>query len=581
MKLLFKILKKHILQILLLIVSVCVQVFMQVVIMGSISNAVSIAMSSVENSKVSENILPITTLVNSGVLLIILDIVACIFSLLTGYICANLSSKVGYELRKNIYEKIINFSMPEFDKYSTSTLINRSTNDVKVVQDTLYMFLYGAFQAPLYAIIGIVFITKYKSNMEYIVYGLVIVVVVVIYILFMAVLKFASKMQESLDNLNKVTRESLKGIKDIRAYTMEEWSFNRNKLVNDTLRKIGIKYNSSIHLFMPVMNFCWDISATLIIFFGVNKVLSNVITIGSLLAFSSYASVIVMGFLLLATLFIQLPRAVASMNRISEVLNENATIVNGTQHIDKIKNIKFSNVKFKYHKNGGYILNDINMDIKSGSTVAFIGETGSGKSTVLKLIERFYDVFEGDIFINDKNIKEYDTNELRKHIGYVPQKVKLFTESISDNISFSFDENENREKLNKNIENAAKLSMSEEFILAKKEKYDTLLTGGASNLSGGQRQRLSIARVMMGNKDIYMFDDSFSALDSLTTKKVKENIKTIAKDSIVIFVAQRISQISDSDVIVVFDNGKISGIGCHEDLLNTNIVYKEIFESQK
>lgn len=571
MKRLFKILKKYIFELLLLIVFVSGQVLMQVIIMGSISKAVEIAMAGVES---------MPALIRSGIILIVLDVIACMFSLFTGYICASISSKVGFELRKDIYGKIINFSMPEYDKYSTSTLINRSTNDVKVVQDTLYMFLYGSLQAPLYAIIGIIFMIQYKSNMEYIVYGLVIVVVIVIYILFMSVLKFAVKMQEGLDNLNRVTRESLKGIKDIRAYTMETWAYDRNKVVNESLRDIGLKYNLSIQLFLPVMNFCWDISSALIIFFGVNKVLSNVITIGNLLAFSSYASIIVMGFLLLATLFIQLPRAVASMNRISEILDEKTSIISGERKIDKINEIRFDNVKFKYHDDGGYILDDINIDIKNGNTVAFIGDTGSGKSTVLKLIERFYDVSSGSIYINDKDIKEYDISDLRRHIGYVPQKAYLFTESISDNISFSVDNYVDKEKLNKDIENAAKLSMSEEFILSKSEKYDTKLTEGASNLSGGQRQRLSIARAFMGDKDIYLLDDSFSALDSLTTKKVKEMLKNLGKDSIVIIVAQRVSQISDSDIIVVFDRGKISGIGNHESLLNTNAVYKEIVESQ-
>lgn len=511
-------------------------------------------------------------------------LVLAAISMVSGITIMMLSSRVGAKmaktLREKIFNKVLKFSTKELRDFSTASLITRSTNDVQQIQQLLAMLFRTVVYAPIIGIGGVIkVIHQSNTSMAWIIGAAVITILVIVAILFAVAMPKFKKLQDLIDKLNGVAREILTGKSVIRAFNTEEREETRFDGANKNLTKTNIFVNRTMSVMMPMLMLIMNGVSILIIWVGGHNIDNGVMQVGDMLAFIQYAMQIVMSFLMISMISIMLPRASVSANRITEILETEPSIKDKetTKKLDPSKKglVEFKNVSFRYPDADTEILEDINFTAESGKTTAIIGSTGSGKSTVVNLIPRFYDVTGGELLVDGVNVKDLSQKELREVIGFVPQKGVLFSGTIESNIKYS-DESMSDEKM---IE-AAEIAQATEFIEGKDDKYKSEIAQGGSNVSGGQKQRLSIARAVAKDPEIFVFDDSFSALDFKTDAALREALAQRTNNKTNIIVAQRISTILNADKIIVLDDGKIVGQGTHEELLENNETYREIALSQ-
>ena len=515
-----------------------------------------------------------------GFMMIIVTLISGIASVISNFIASRVSAKVAYNLREKLYNKVLSFSKEDVDKFSTASLITRSTNDIQQIQNALNMFLFIAFFAPMMAMWGIYKVTQTDTGMTWIIaLGVGILALVLAVITFLVMPKFKI-MQKLIDKVNLVTRELLTGISVIRVFGREKHEEKRFDKENVILRDNQLFVNRTMSALMPMIMLIMNGISLLIIWIGGKNIDAGSIQVGDMMAFITYTMQIVMSFLFFTFLMMQLPRAEVAAGRINEVLEAPVTVVDGNDlQDDKIKDVKgtlkFENVSFTFDGADSPVLSNISFEAEAGKTTAIIGSTGSGKSTLLHLIPRYFDATKGQITVDGTNIKDISLSKLRDMLGFVPQKGVLFSGTIASNIKFG-DENISDEDMYK----AAEIAQALEFIEGKEDKFDSEISQGGSNVSGGQKQRLSIARALAKKPKILLFDDSFSALDYKTDVKLRKTLREKMQDTTTIIVAQRIATILNADKIIVMNEGKVVGIGKHQELLKTCPTYLEIAESQ-
>ena len=507
-----------------------------------------------------------------------------ISSVIVGYFAAYIAASFAYKLRKDVFSSAQKFGAEEMKGFSTSSLITRTTNDVTQVGMLISLGLQVIIKAP---IMGIWAITKIagKSYEWTLATGvaLVILIVMILVIVLIALPKF-KKIQWLTDNLNRITRENLTGIRVVRAYNAEEYQMNRFNDANDELTGAHLFTSRIMAIMSPVMTLIMSGLSLSIYFIGaylINKadMLDRINLFSDMVVFSAYAMQVVMAFTMLTMIFILYPRASVAAKRINEVLETKSSMVEGNKESGlEVGTIEFKNVSFKYPDAEDYVLKDINLKVKKGETVAFIGRTGSGKSTVINLIPRLYDVTSGEVLVDGINVKEYKEESLNDKIGYISQKAVMFKGTVKENVGFG--KKNNKKVSDKNIKKAIEVAQAEEFVNKLPNKYNYSLAEAGTNVSGGQKQRLSIARAIAKNPEIYIFDDSFSALDYKTDFILRKELKKYTKDATVVIVAQRIGTIKDADQIFVIEDGMVVGSGTHKKLLKSCSVYKDIALSQ-
>lgn len=510
-----------------------------------------------------------------GIVMVLTALIAMGITILSAYLSSKVSAYFTRDLRRKTVNKILELETSDINKISSSSLITRCTNDVTQIGSTITIVLRMVLFAP---IMGIGAIIKVKdSPINWVIILSVIVVLTLMAVGLSLIVPRFKKFQENLDNINLVSRESLTGLLVIRAFSNKKFEENKFDKANNELTNNGLFIGKTFALMIPILTFIMNSTAILIIFVGAPKVNSFSMQVGDLIAFITYTMQIISAFLMLSMTAVLVPRSIVSIRRINEVLKINTNVVENkkAKNIDKIESIEFKDVYFRYSDSSEDVLRNINFLAKKGTVTAFIGSTGSGKSTVVNLIPRLFDPTSGKILVNNVNLKDLKIKKVRSLIGYIPQKGKLFKGTIMDNISFG------QTKLNKELVfESAKMSESMEFINESLDKFNREISEEASNVSGGQKQRLSIARALAINPDVLIFDDSFSALDTKTDLQVRKNLKKIKKDKLIFIVAQRISTIMNADNIIVLNNGEIESMGTHEELLKNSKVYREIYNSQ-
>lgn len=516
---------------------------------------------------------------------------ACAFgsllsSIIVGYLISNISATFSMKVRKKIFNKVENLSMHEVKQFSTSSLITRTTNDITQVQMLIAMGLQLMIKAPITAIWAITKILNKSTEWSIITAIAVAVLLTTIGIIMIIVLPKFKIVQKLTDNLNNVTRENLTGIRVVRAFNAEKYQEDKFESVNNSLTNQQLFNQKTFAILSPIMYLVMYFLTLSIYFVGASlikeTVLSNKLTMfGDMVVFSTYAMQIIMSFLMLAMIFMMVPRASVSANRINEVLDTEESIKDGSIDKETTKEkgtVEFKNVSFKYPDAKEYLLRNISFKAEKGQTIAFIGSTGSGKSTLINLVPRFYDATEGEVLVDGINVKEYTQEFLHNKIGYVPQKAVMFDGTVNTNIAYG--ENGKPEVTEKQIKKAIEVAQGKEFVEKMDNKYDTHIASGGTNVSGGQKQRLAIARAIARDPEIYIFDDSFSALDYKTDATLRKALKEHTKTSTSLIVAQRIGTIMNADKIIVLDNGKCVGMGTHKELLKSCKVYKQIALSQ-
>ena len=515
-----------------------------------------------------------------GIMMIIVTFISGIGSIISNFIASRISSKIAYNLREKLYNKVLSFSKQDIDKFSTASLITRSTNDIQQIQNALNMMLFIAIYAPMMAVYGVYKVTQTDTGMTWIIaLGVGILGLTLGIISFLVMPKFKI-MQKLIDRVNLVTREALTGISVIRVFGREKYEEERFDKENTVLKNEQLFINRTLSALMPMIILIMNGIALLIIWVGGKNIDAGSIQVGDMMAFITYTMQIVMSFLFFTFLMMQLPRAEVAAGRINEVLETEVTVVD-SKHIDDNKlqdvkgTLKFDNVSFTFDGADSPVLSNISFEAEAGKTTAIIGSTGSGKSTLLHLIPRYFDASEGEISIDGVNIRNISLNKLRDILGFVPQKGVLFSGNIKSNIKFA-DENITDEQMKK----AAEIAQALDFINEKEDKFNSEISQGGSNVSGGQKQRLSIARALAKNPKILLFDDSFSALDYKTDVKLRKTLREEMSGVTTIIVAQRIATILNADKIIVMNEGKIVGVGKHQELLETCPTYLEIAESQ-
>lgn len=559
------------------IVSVCL-IVMQVWLelkMPDYMSKVTILVQT-EGSKMSD------ILINGGYMLL------CAFgslvgAVIVGYLIALLSAGFSKELRGKLFRKVEEMSMSEVKEFSTNSLITRTTNDITQVEMFVGFGLQLLIKAPVTAIWAITKILNKSWEWSMVTAVAVVILLVVIGILTIIVLPKFKIVQKLTDKLNEVTRENLTGIRVVRAFNAEDYQEKKFKNVNDDLTNLQLFNQKSMSIMSPVMYLIMYMLTLIIYFIGAYLIkdammADKIALFGDMVVFSSYAMQIIMSFLMLAMIFMILPRAEVSASRINEVLDTNISVKDGNVETKKeVGTIEFKNVSFKYPDAEEYVLRNISFKANKGDTIAFIGSTGSGKSTLVNLVVRFYDVTEGEILVDGINIKDYKLEYLYKLIGYVPQKAVMFNGTVNSNIAYG----DAKKVISDNeIKEAARVAQADDFVSKMDNGYESHIAQGGTNVSGGQKQRLAIARAIAKNPEIYIFDDSFSALDYKTDAVLREELKKYTKDATSLIVAQRIGTIMNADKIIVLDNGTSVGVGTHEELLKSCEVYKEIALSQ-
>ena len=518
-------------------------------------------------------------ILTTGAKMIGITILGVVAAITVGFLASRVGASLGRTLRLKTFEKVMRFSSKEMTEFSTASLITRSTNDIQQIQQMTVMMLRMVFFAPFMAIGGIYKALSTNASMAWIIGVAVLGVVVIVGILFATVMPRFKKLQNLVDRLNLVTREILTGLPVIRAFSTERFEEKRFDGVNKDLTKVNMFVNRMMSCMIPAMMLVMNAISVLIVWVGAKNIDTGAMQVGDMMAFIQYTMQIVMSFLMISMISVMLPRAAVSANRINEVLEKDIIIKEdkNPQAFDASKKglVEFKNVSFKYPDADEDILHDINFTANSGETTAFIGSTGSGKSTLINLILRFHDVTKGEIKVDGVNIKNVRLHDLREKIGYVPQKGVLFSGTIDSNLRYG-----KKDATQEDIIKAAKIAQSIDFINDKEDKFDSEISQGGSNVSGGQKQRLSIARAIAKDPEIFIFDDSFSALDFKTDAKLRKALKSETSNSTVLIVAQRISTILDADQIVVLDEGRVVGKGTHKELLKNCEIYKEIALSQ-
>ena len=515
----------------------------------------------------------------TGGKMLALALLGMLASVLVGLLASRVGASTGRDLRGKVFRKVVGFSNNEFDQFSTASLITRSTNDIQQIQMLIVMLLRIVLYAPLIAIGGIYKVFQTNVSMSWIIALAAILIVLVVSVLFIVAMPKFKIMQQLVDKLNLVTREILTGLSVIRAFSTEKHEEERFDKANRDLTKTNLFVNRAMTFMMPVMMVVMNAISVLIVWTGAHGINDGQMQVGDMMAFIQYTMQIIMGFLMLCMISVMLPRAAVAAERVDEVLTSKTIIKDPEQpkHLPKKTEgvLKFNHVSFKYPGADEDVLEDIDFTAHPGQTTAIIGSTGSGKSTLVNLIPRFYDVTEGSITLDGIDIREMTQQELRSKLGYVPQKGVLFSGTIGSNIMFG-----NPDGNEQDMEEAAKIAQATEFIDTKSKKYDSTISQGGGNVSGGQKQRLSIARAIAKHPKLFVFDDSFSALDYKTDVALRKALKEKTSDSTVLIVAQRISTILHAEQIIVLDDGKIAGVGTHQELLKNCEVYQQIAASQ-
>jgi len=512
---------------------------------------------------------------NVGKKMILVATIIFVSIIIKNVLSSLLSSRIAKDLRRQVFIKVNSFSSNEINKFSTASLITRSTNDVTQVQRTLLMTVRMLFTAPCMAFFAIRKITLSSFELTGVSVGFVIITLVVIITLLMFVLPKFNVLQKRTDKLNLVSRENLTGIRVVRAYNAERYQENKFEKSNEELTKTNLFLNRMMCILHPFMSLIMSTMTLTLYWIGASLINSNKLDYPTLATFSQYSMHVIMSFMFITLMFVMIPRGLVSLKRINEILDTEVCIKDGSiDKGEKLGTIEFRSVSFKYPDAEESVLEDISFTVNKGETVAFIGSTGSGKSTLINLIPRFYDVTDGEILVDGINVKAYKKEFLNDKIGYVPQKANLFSGDIMSNMRLS-NEDITEDKLTE-VLNVAQCS----FIEKLEDGYSHPVSQGGKNFSGGQKQRLSIARAIAKDPEIYIFDDSFSALDFKTDKALRTELKKYTKNATTLIVAQRINTIKDADKIIVLDDGKIVGMGTHSELIENNKVYREIAESQ-
>ncbi len=519
-----------------------------------------------------------------GVYMLICAFGSLLSAVFVGYLSSLISATFSKNVRKKLFEKIQSFSMEEIKLFSTSSLITRTTNDITNIQMFISMGLQMMIKAPITAIWAIMKILNKSWQWSVVTASAVLILILMVIFLMFTVLPKFKIVQKLIDNINNLTRENLTGIRVIRAFNGEKYQEEKFEKGNENLTKTQLFNQRAMSVMSPVMYLVMNSLTLAIYFIGAllinNAMLGMKISLFSdMVVFSSYAMQVIMSFLMLAMIFIMYPRAAVSASRINEVLSTDAKIKDGkgVKNTKETGTVEFKNVSFKYPDSDEYILKNISFKANKGDTVAFIGSTGSGKSTLINLIPRFYDATDGEILIDGVNIKDYTLEELHNKLGYVPQKAVMFNGSVNYNVSYGKTTNK---ILEKDIKEAVKVAQAKDFVEKMTEKYNYNIAQGGTNISGGQKQRIAIARAIARKPEIYIFDDSFSALDYKTDYLLRKDLKKYTEDSTSLIVAQRIGTIMNATKILVLDEGVCVGIGTHKELLKNCDIYKEIAYSQ-
>lgn len=542
-------------------------------------SAVLVAKQEYEAIGIDVDRMQIAYIAIAGLKMLGLAVVGMLAAIIVGYLASRIAAGTSKNIRSLVFKKVVGFSNAEFDKFSTASLITRSTNDVQQVQMLLVMMFRMVLYAPILGIGGIIKVTNTETNMAWIIAVAVGTILVLVGTLMAIAMPKFKSMQKLVDRLNLVTREILTGLPVIRAFSREKHEEKRFDLANQDLKRTNLFVNRTMTFMMPVMMFVMNGITIMIIWFGGKGIDTGNLQVGDMMAFIQYTMQIVMSFLMLTMVSIMLPRAAVSANRIMEVLDTESLIVDPKDkksfNPSKKGVVEFKNMSFRYPNAEEDVLVDINFTAKPGETTAIIGSTGSGKSTLINLIPRLYDATEGEILVDGVNVKDISQHDLRAKIGFVPQKGVLFSGTIDSNLRYG-----KQEATEDDIKRAARIAQAQDFIEQKPEQYDETISQGGSNVSGGQKQRLSIARAIAKDPDIYIFDDSFSALDFKTDATLRRALHEEITDSTIIIVAQRISTILHAEQIIVLDEGRIVGKGTHAELLTSCDVYRQIASSQ-
>lgn len=514
----------------------------------------------------------------TGLKMMGLAAISAVASLVSSYFSARIGTSYARDIRNAIFTKIINLNVLDIRDFSTASLLTRTTNDVNQVQMTTIMILSMMLRSPLFCIISIIMAIQTAPDMSWIiVVGAVAILGSVILIMSLVIPKFKI-FQNFVDRITLLTRENLTGLRVIRAFNNEELEKKKFEKANDALTKLLIYIDRILELQNPLINIIFNGTTLLCSWIGISLLTKDFAYLGNMTAFAQYVTHVMMSFLMMSILFVSLPRANVSAGRINAVLAKKSKIIfpsktNGVP--TKIPSVEFKNVSFSYPGASEKVLDDISFTARAGETTAFIGSTGSGKSTLINLVPRFYETTDGDILVNGVSIKDYAKTDLISRIGFVPQRGMLFAGTVESNIKFGAP---NASDLQ--MHKAAEIAQAKNFVEKLPDKYKSHIAQGGTNVSGGQKQRLSIARAICKNPEIYIFDDSFSALDMKTDKKLREALKPVTSNAVVLTVAQRVSSIKDAEQIVVLNNGKIVGKGKHLELLCKCQVYQEIVKSQ-
>lgn len=518
----------------------------------------------------------------TGVVMIGLTILASACAFLSGFLSARIGTGYSRDVRNDFFKKVLSFSISEIDDFSTASLITRTTNDIQIVQQTVIMLLSMAIRAPMMCIIALTQAIRMAPDMTWIIALAVGTIVLLTLVILGIVMPKFDLLRKLADRLTLLTRENLTGLRVIRAFNNESIEEKKFAKTNDENTKWNVWVDTIMSLTNPLTSLVMNGISLLCVWVGISLMTKDFSYLGNMVAFVQYATQVVMSFLILTMLFVMIPRASVSAKRINQVLDAKLKITWKDMTVGKPSlraSVEFRNVDFAYPGADEKVLQDVSFKAKAGETTAFIGSTGSGKSTLINLVPRFYEATGGEILINDIKLQDYAEKDLMRRIGYVPQRGKLFAGTVRSNILFGADDLD-REEADKRMHKAAKIAQAEDFIEKLEGKYEAHIAQGGTNVSGGQRQRLSIARAIAKQPDIYIFDDAFSALDMKTDAKLRAALAPVTKETVTLIVAQRISTIKHADQIVVLDQGKVVGIGKHPELLKNCDIYREIAKSQ-
>ena len=575
-KLLKNLTKKDLLLILIVVILVIFSVYLDLKMPEYMSEITKLVQT--EDSTLKE-------IINAGIHMLICAVGSLLCTISVGFCTSLLSANFSKIIRRKIFSKVEEFGLAEIKKYTTASLITRTTNDVTQIETLLSMGLQLLIKAPIMAIWALLKIIGKSKELSLVTSSGVIIIVLTNIFIIKTVSPRFNKIQKLTDKINSVTRENIMGIRVIHAFNAYQFEQNRFNKVNEELTGVHLKITKTFALMDPVMNFVMHfqhlgiylVGAYLIIRSGM---IDKINIFSNMVVFSTYGMQVIISFLMLTMIFMVLPRAQVSANRINEVLDEEISIKSGNFNgeVKEIGTIEFKNVSFKYPDADEYLLKNISFKVNKGETIAFIGSTGSGKSTLINLVPRLYDVTDGEVLVDGINVKEYNLELLNNKIGYIPQTSVMFTGTVKDNVAYG--DNGKEKPTFEKIKKAIEIAQAKDFVERMNKKYNSNIARGGTNISGGQKQRLSIARAIARDPEIYIFDDSFSALDYQTDASLRKELKEYTKEATIMIVAQRIGTIMNADKIVVLEKGKCVGIGTHKELLKKCKVYKEIALSQ-